>query len=615
MINEEIISSFYPFSKLNKKQLKSLLKIAEIFEYKKDEIIYSQGDKPDYFYFLVKGRAVAISTIDSKPKKIELIRKGTSFGIISIFTGQPHSVTVKTIENAGVIKIKKEKFKSLLKEIPFLAFDFSVMLSKRVKKRTNVPKRIFQSVSTIALILNNCRKSFCFILELAESLKKKARKKVIIVEASNTGDFLVKDYIHSNIVPLKLMEEFRESSLSTKHNIKGIDYLCLECSGRFKGSFYSLTNYLSESYHFIIYVMRVKKFPFWPRLLELGNQTYIIGELGSDLYFSRSLAKSVKSLSANKEVKAIVLKGVNKNKALAGLLHKMESFYIIPDEAGHDYSYNVGRVYRDLSDKTLGIALGSGGAYGASHIGIFKVFDKYGINLDMICGSSIGAVMASLWALGHSSKDMERAVRGLGKSISFLSFSGISFPFRGILSSRKLESVFKSIFGNKTFDDVKIPLAVTAFDFKKREAVVIKEGLIYKAVSASCAMPGIFEPVSLRDNYLLDGGVLSPLPVKALLSSGIKRTIAVNVTPYREEIRSAYRRKKTSFNVFDFIFGSIETMQQEFIKDSLEVTDVVIHPDLGDLRWTDFSIKEEFIRRGYKAALSKIDEIVKLTES
>ena len=614
MIQKEIISSFYPFSKLKNKQLENLLKISEIVEYKKDDVIYSEGDKPNYFYFLVKGRVVAVSIIDAKPKKIELIRKGTSFGIISIFTGQPHSVTAKAIEKSRVVRIEKEKFKMLLKKIPFLAFDFSVMLSKRVKKRANVPKRIFQSISTMVLILDDYKKSLLFMSRLVESLRGKAKKAVIVVEASETGNFLTKKYVYKNIFSIELPKEFKESLLSARHSIKGVDYLCLRCRGHFRDSFYSLTNYLSESYHFIFYIMPAKEFSYWPRFLDLGSQIYAIGDLGNDLYFSRSLISSLRSLARHKELKAVIFDKARKSKPVMELLHKMSSFYIIPDKSDKSYLFNIGRVYRDLSERTLGMALGSGGAYGASHIGVFKVFNKHNINLDMLCGSSIGSVIASLWALGYSYKDMEYAVHALGKSISLLSFSGVSFPFRGILRSRKLESVFKSIFGDKTFDDVKIPLSVVAFDFRKREAVIIKEGFIYKAVSASCAMPGIFEPVSIEGNYLLDGGVLSPLPTKALLKSNIKRIIAVNVTPYREEIRSTYRCRKYPFNVFDFIFGSIETMQQEFIRDSLEVADIVIHPDLGDLRWTDFSIKEEFIRRGYKAALSKIDEIMKLAE-
>ena len=614
MQKEEIILSFYPFNKLKKRQIASLLKITETVEYKKDDIVYSEGGKPDYFYFLAKGRAVAVSVIDARPKKIELIRKGTSFGIISIFTGQPHSVTVKAIENISVIRIDKDKFKLFLKKIPFLAFDFSVMLSKRVRKRADVPKKIFQSVSITVLVLGGYSKSFRFISHIAEFLSSKAKKKSIVIEASNTENFLMRKYIYKDVRSMELPEEFRDSMLSAKRSVKEVDYLCLKCAGSFRDSFYSLANYLSENYHFIFYIMPVKEFVYWRRFLDLGSQIYIAGGLADDLRLSRGLIRDLKALSGRKKLKAVVFGGENK-KAVIELLRKIDGFYIIPDELDKDYFLSVARVYRDLSERTLGLALGSGGAYGASHIGVFKLFSEYNINLDMICGSSIGSVIAGLWALGYSSKDMERAVRALGKSISLLSFSGISFPFKGILRSKRLELTFKGIFGNKTFDDVKIPLLITAFDFKKRDAVVIRDGLIYKAVSASCAMPGIFEPISIGGNYLLDGGVLNPLPVRPLLESNIKRIIAVNVTPYREEIRSVYRSRKHSFNVLDFIFGSIETMQQEFVKSSSEAADVVIHPGLGDLRWTDFSIKEEFIKRGYKAALKKIGEVIKITES
>ena len=152
---------------------------------------------------------------------------------------------------------------------------------------------------------------------------------------------------------------------------------------------------------------------------------------------------------------------------------------------------------------------------------------------------------------------------------------------------------------------------MVAFNFKKRQIFAIDEGLIYKAVSASCAMPGIFEPVVFNNEMFLDGGVLSPLPTKILLQFDIKKIVAVNVTPRREEVRNIYR-KKSIFNVFDFIFGSIETMQQEFIRGSLDISDVAIHPDLGDLSWTDFSAKDEFIKRGYEATLRVLPKIKEL---
>ena len=143
---------------------------------------------------------------------------------------------------------------------------------------------------------------------------------------------------------------------------------------------------------------------------------------------------------------------------------------------------------------------------------------------------------------------------------------------------------------------------------------IIKEGYLYKAVAASCAMPGIFEPIVCRGDILLDGGILSPLPVSTLRDYAHK-IIAVNVTPQREElIKERTKQAMLKLNILDFVFGSIETMQRVFIAEELKLADVVIHPNLEGLHWREFHKAKVFIERGAQAAYSRIDDIKSLIE-
>ncbi|MCM8820133.1 MAG: patatin-like phospholipase family protein, partial [Candidatus Omnitrophica bacterium] len=167
------------------------------------------------------------------------------------------------------------------------------------------------------------------------------------------------------------------------------------------------------------------------------------------------------------------------------------------------------------------------------------------------------------------------------------------------------------IFGNKTFYDVKRNLKIVAFDFTTKQATVIDSGPIYKAVAASCAMPGIFEPVKFKEEFLLDGGILNPLPTRILLNYNVSKVIAVNITPTQEEICREYQRHN-KHHIFDFIFGSIETMQREFINKALLLADVVIHPNLEGIGWMEFEKADEIIKRGKIATIEKIEEIKQL---
>jgi NTE family protein len=130
-------------------------------------------------------------------------------------------------------------------------------------------------------------------------------------------------------------------------------------------------------------------------------------------------------------------------------------------------------------------------------------------------------------------------------------------------------------------------------------------------VAASCAMPGIFEPIRFMNNMLLDGGILNPLPTKTLLNFGVNKIIAVNITPSQEEMLREYK-KQNKMHILDFIFGSIETMQRQFIQEAINAADVVIHPNFQDLNWLDFSKAYEFIKRGEDATIQKINDLKEL---
>jgi NTE family protein len=151
------------------------------------------------------------------------------------------------------------------------------------------------------------------------------------------------------------------------------------------------------------------------------------------------------------------------------------------------------------------------------------------------------------------------------------------------------------------------------FDFNKRQALEISDGFLYEAVAASCAMPGIFEPIKFKDDFLLDGGILNPLPAKVLLADGINKIISVNVTPSVEEIYKSYN-SNNKFHILDFIFGSIETMQREFVLQACQISDVVIHPDLSGIGWTEFAKIKDFIKRGEIACQQHLEQIKKLVE-
>ncbi|MCP4652888.1 MAG: hypothetical protein GY858_05840 [Candidatus Omnitrophica bacterium] len=285
----------------------------------------------------------------------------------------------------------------------------------------------------------------------------------------------------------------------------------------------------------------------------------------------------------------------------------------IPKSDSPHYHKVFKRIARQIGEVRLGVALGSGGSYGFAHIGVLEVLEENNIDIDIICGSSMGSLVAAMWAAGFSVDKMKQVAANFGKKLNLFSFPGFYFPFKGIIKAKRSEKIYKEIFGGLTFHDLKHDLKLASFDFYKRKAAVLDEGLLYKAVAASCAIPGVFEPVKMKKNLMLDGGVLNPLPSKILLNYGVNKIIAINVTPPLEKV--ALRQKiKGKWHIFDFIFGTIETMQREFIDAALKVSDVVIHPVFEATDWAHFENVDEYIEAGRKAALGKLNDIKELSE-
>ncbi len=209
----------------------------------------------------------------------------------------------------------------------------------------------------------------------------------------------------------------------------------------------------------------------------------------------------------------------------------------------------------------------------------------------------------------------------------------LTFPSLGFIKGNKLHNFLEKYLGNKTYSDIKLPLKIIASDVKRKESKVLDKGLLVDAIMASCAMPGVFRPFKFKEDILLDGGVISPLPTEPLFKMGVKKIIAVNVTPSREDLIGQYEKikeivinsqgekKKRRFslrqyfidrfktNILDIIFSSIEIMQSEIAKKEAQLADIVLHPDMSGLHWLELHKAEDFAKRGEEETRKNLDRI------
>jgi NTE family protein len=163
---------------------------------------------------------------------------------------------------------------------------------------------------------------------------------------------------------------------------------------------------------------------------------------------------------------------------------------------------------------SIGLALSGGGARGLAHIGVYRVLEREGIPIDYLAGTSMGAVIAASIATGMSSSDLERISRQITTRRSMLRLLDAGVPNGGIVRGKRLMSFFEYQFGNKTFQDLSLPLSVIAVDIKSHKEVVFDKGKISLALRASTSIPGVFTPFELDGQLLVDGGLLNNMPIE-----------------------------------------------------------------------------------------------------
>lgn len=665
LFNIELILREIPlFSGLSAGEIELIRGRCELVDYKKGALIYGELSAPSAFYCVVLGRVEIFTQIGSEKSTLEYLHRGRYFGIISLLTNEPHSVSAQAINDCVLLMIKKEDFDFILEKIPRIAIDLSRTLSRRLKRKDIHQKSIFES--TIISVFSSYSRAgkTIYALNLGLSLKKETRKAVVII------DLLPLEQAHS--LPRRLgAGEVKVSDLSKSDSLRpeairqiisqtafGIDLICFHYASSDESCVQKLVGIISllvNDYHYLILDLPSSMDRC---IFSILNQSDMIHTLTSpdevDLKRTRHLKERLIEEFNFREDKIKVIINEYKSSKISherqenilgrhvfGTLPRIDfepSDRLVIDKPECEYAKAVRRIARQLGECQVGLVLGVGVGYGFCHIGVLKVLEEENIPIDVIAGASIGSVIASLWAAGYSSSQILEITREFKGPQHIWGLVDFTFPALGLLKGNKLHRFLKKYLGNKTFYDLKLPLKVIASDVRMKEPRVIDRGLVVEAVMASTAMPGIFAPFKFKDEMLFDGGIINPLPTEPLIKMGIKKIIAVNVTPTREDILRQYTLLKEQItvdlpkdikkrnwpglkqhvkegfktNILDIIFSSVEILQSEVAQKEAHLADVVLHPDTSGLYWLELHRAAEFAKRGEEETRRNLDKIRQL---
>jgi NTE family protein len=651
------------FSSLSPAEHRLIEKKVRLVEFKKGDLVYQEGTPADAFYVIVSGRFHAFTKTknNSSGETLLYLYRGDHFGETSLLTGKHHSAFVEAKSDGLVLRIEKDDFLKFVQEIPAISLHLSRSLGHRLTKSGEAGSQRREVKIAAFYEHSGLEGGFQFWIDMATDLARRTARKTIVIDFVTSPDDLLPEEFRrkpSASFDLVQLEPSRESDLKPclMEHPGGFTYLHApveKLQDKDEKKISTLLTVLTYRYDYLLLRLVPDLNYVTFKALKQSDMVYVY--CAADIKRLNACAETVISLQQNfgfskSEIKIILPEGsaiagisfeekerVLGNRIFAILASKVEQ----PDR----YQSTIRYLTREFSGTLIGLALGSGAAFGLAHIGVLRVLEKENIPVDVISGSSIGALVGALWAAGMKADDLEVLARGINKRTGFfklLGFRDLSIAHMGFFKGNQITRFLESYIGNKTFQDLQIPVKIIAANLLTSEKVVLESGRVVDAIRASIGIPGIFRPLFYRGDYLIDGGVIDPLPVRVLAKMGVKKIISVNVLASpkdreernrfmekrrREELRNMANQnffKKASVaalyrfnerytaNIFNVIMNTIQFMEYELAQISGNEADVLIHPEVPEAHWAEFYHPDQFIRAGEEKTREHLAEIKQL---
>jgi NTE family protein len=249
----------------------------------------------------------------------------------------------------------------------------------------------------------------------------------------------------------------------------------------------------------------------------------------------------------------------------------------------------------------VSLALGGGFARGYAHLGVLRAFREHAIPVTSIAGSSIGSILGAAYASGEP---LPRIINKC-REIRFRDFARWRVSRFGLASNERLGALVQKLFGTKRFEDLVLPLAIVATDLGTGDPVVFRQGNLAEAIRASCAFPGLFEPIQIGTRCLADGGIVAPVPTRAAREMGAEIVVGVSVG-----LHDGQRGAPT--NIFQVVSRAVSAVQKHQSEAWERHADLVLRPSVQGLAWDDFDRIDEAMEAGSVAADSAVPRLKKL---
>jgi NTE family protein len=600
------------FDGLPIQELKPELDRLERRRYPADAVIMEEGDPPHEMFIIASGHAAVFTVREGKRLHIRRVGPGTPFGDMSLLTGQAVSACVRASTDLEAWVLDREAFDRLAVTFPRIYANVARILAERLASSTragggsvsvlldrDAPPLLGLALAS-SVAWHTRRPTLLLVVPgVTTSAELTARASTEAPTASSVEELLEFARAHAS------RGDYSPEPLSADE--AGAHLRLLEPGGRFphEDLLLAVEELCTYYGHVMVQVEGETAPPGLDAPAVLLSSTPEPPKAGSPARYTICAWRDPSGI-ARPEVERVLLVpqvGAADDDALTrGIL-----------PATTPAGRALGWAARDLSGLKVGLALGGGTEKGYAHLGVLRVLERAGIEVDYLAGASIGSAVAGAYAQGYTVDQIADMMDALASVIYRWSWSLVS-----TLSNTGLRLHLRKIIGSTRIEDLRVPLAIVAADLEGRREVVFRRGLLYPALLASMAVPGIYPAQRIGPYTLVDGAVLNPVPSNVAARMGADKVIAVKLrTPLGATERDGESAEAPfhSPRIHEVVFRAFELMQSKIAAETAEEEDaILIQPDVpsvgsGGLR--SFSSGRRYIEHGEAAAEAAMARIAK----
>ncbi|MCW7473875.1 phospholipase [Leptospira levettii] len=487
---KELISSVSLFQGVGTKLISELEQQMEWIFLPGGETLMRQGDKADGMYVVVNGSLVyEVRNDQGLVVSTGNFSKGDIIGEMALLTGEPRTATVVATLSCEIVKISTVAFEAVFSKHPPSMLAITKLIADRFTKDRMGKRTVKKTRSIITLFpLQKDLSVRDFAHNLANALKKIGR--TIIVES----------------------KDFKKKKGDREHAVSDI----LE-------SLY----HLQDTHDFLILCPDFEDKLWTETILHHTNRILLLSDAKKADVLSpeeiRFLGDSEETHGPIRELVLLYSDPNEKPKNISNLtrIRKTDVIRHIRTYSHHGFE----SLTRFITGRSIGLALGGGGAKGFAHIGLIKAMQEENIPIDMIGGTSAGALMASIYALGNDAPSLERIAKALMSDKKTL--NDYTIPVVSLIRGKKFNTVIKSFVGETMIEDLWLPYFAVATSLSKAQKVIIDRGPLWKALRASASIPGILPPFFENNELLVDGAMLDNIPGAVMREKGADFVISV----------------------------------------------------------------------------------------